>query len=283
MREDALLGAGLLLVAARAADQRVEAEFLDRFEQRDRLVHVARFARMRQAHGAARHRVLDAAHDQLGAEFLRALVAEGRHFGEVVAGVDHQQRVGDAAGAEGLLGALQQHQRILAAREQQGRALEGGGDFAQDEDGLFFQRVELRVGQARRRVHGVQQQVVFGTGVHVCIRCSENGSGNVRIGMTDAQRREVQAAFLAVSCSHHQRPERKSSPQRHGAGAGRAADARIDLVVSCCRAPGPGDVVRTGRFEVQCSSGVDLDQAIRVDADRVHLRAHGGARWPAAR
>jgi hypothetical protein len=76
-----------------------------------------------------------------------ARVAEVGHFGEVVAGVDHQQRVGDAARAKGLLGALQQHQRILAAREQQGGALEGGGHFAQDEDGFFFQRVQVLVAQ----------------------------------------------------------------------------------------------------------------------------------------
>ena len=43
--EDALLGARLLFVAARAADQRVEAVLLDRFEQRHGLVAVARFER----------------------------------------------------------------------------------------------------------------------------------------------------------------------------------------------------------------------------------------------
>ena len=41
-REDALLGTCLLFVAPRPADQGVEPEFLDRFEQRDRLGRVAR-------------------------------------------------------------------------------------------------------------------------------------------------------------------------------------------------------------------------------------------------
>ncbi len=91
---------------------------------------------------------LHAAHDQLGAQFLRAEVAEVGHLGEVVARVDHQERVGNAGlwlGAKGLFGALEHDQRILAAREQQGGALEGGGDFAQDEDGFFFQGVQVRV------------------------------------------------------------------------------------------------------------------------------------------
>jgi hypothetical protein len=48
-----------------------------------------------QAHRAARHGVFDAAHDQLGTQFLGACVAKIGHLMEVVAGVNHQQRVGD--------------------------------------------------------------------------------------------------------------------------------------------------------------------------------------------
>jgi hypothetical protein len=125
-----------------------KAEFFNRFEQRDRLVHVAALARVGQAHGAAGHRVFDAAHDQFGPQFLGAEVAEIGHFREVVAGVDHQQRVGNAARAKRLLGALEHDQRVLAAREQQGGALEGGGDLAQDEDGFLFQRIQVGVAQA---------------------------------------------------------------------------------------------------------------------------------------
>ena len=145
--EDALLGTRLFLVAARAADQRVKAQLLDRLQQRDGLMRVARLVGACQTHGAARHRVFDAAHDQLGAQFFGALVAEVRHLGKVVARVDHEQRKRDAANAEGFLGAAQHHQRILATRKQQGRALEGGGHFAQDEDGFFLQRVEVAVAE----------------------------------------------------------------------------------------------------------------------------------------
>ena len=146
VREYAFFRTCLFLVTACAADECVEAEFLDRFEQRHRLVRVARLARMRQAHGAARHRVFDAAHDEFGTQFLCAQITEVGHFGEVVAGVDHQQRVRNASRAESLLGALQQHQRILAAGEQEGGALERASDFAQDEDRFFFERVELGIG-----------------------------------------------------------------------------------------------------------------------------------------
>ena len=122
-------------------------------------------------------------------------VAEVGHFGEVVAGVDHQQRIGDAARAEGLLGALEQHQRILAAREQQRRALEGGRDFAQDEDRFFLQRVEVAVAQ-------LAQQLGFGAGVH-----AETSSLRIVVVFT------CRPHSLAASSSHHQRPARKSSPR----------------------------------------------------------------------
>ena len=120
-REHALLGARLLLVAARAADAGVEAELGDRVEQRHRLVRVAAFVRRRAARTRPlRDRVLDRAHDQPLAQLGRARVAKRDHFGEVVAGVDVQQREREAPGAERLLREAQQHERILAAREEQG-------------------------------------------------------------------------------------------------------------------------------------------------------------------
>jgi len=162
---------------------------------------------MRQAHRAARHGVFNAAHDQLGAQLLGALVAEGGDLGEVVAGVDHQQRVGNAARAKCFLGALEHHQRVLAAREQQCGALEGGRHLAQDEDGFFFQRVQ--VGVAQVVVAGVLQGGLdhggFGAGVHEGVRSMEDTREEVA-GCT------CRPHSLALSCSHHQRPARKSSP-----------------------------------------------------------------------
>jgi hypothetical protein len=85
-----------------------------------------------------------------------------------VASVDHQQRIRDAAAtggacfaSEGFFGALEHDQRIFAAGKQQGGALESGGNFTQDEDGFFFQRVQVAVAQ------GVQ--FGLGQGIHRCI------------------------------------------------------------------------------------------------------------------
>ena len=118
VRKNALLGARLFFVTARTANQRVEAEFINGFQQRHRLVHVARLVGVGQPHGAACHRILDVAHDQVGTQLLGPVVAEVGDLNEVVASVDHQQRVGDAAAAlrvgKSLFCALQQHQRILA-------------------------------------------------------------------------------------------------------------------------------------------------------------------------
>ena len=121
---------------------------------------------MRQTHRAALHGVFDAANDQFCTQFRSAKVAEIRHFMEVVAGVDHQQRVRNLAGfgiavvaQKRLFSAFQQHQRVFAARKQQGRALKGGGHFAQDEDGFLFQRVQM--GVAQMHVGEVQIRQVF--------------------------------------------------------------------------------------------------------------------------
>ena len=109
--------------------------------------------RMRQAHGAALHRVLEmAARSARSPSSATRRVAELGHLGKVVAGVDissgYGRRPRTAVGAA-LLKAfsahLQQHQRILAAREQQGRALEGGRHFAQDEDRFLLEPVEVAV------------------------------------------------------------------------------------------------------------------------------------------
>jgi len=170
-------------------------------------VHVAALARVRQTHGAPRHGVFNTAHDQLGAQFLRTQVAEVGDLGEVVAGVDHQQRVGYAARTEGLFGALEHDQGVLAAGEQQRGALERRSHLAQDEDGFFFQRVQVGVAQVVITcvLQGGLDHGGFGAGVHEGVRSMEDTRGDV----ADCTCRPHS---LALSCSHHQRPARKSSP-----------------------------------------------------------------------
>ena len=63
-----------------------------------------------------------------------------------------------ALAPKAFFGALEHDQGILAAREQQGGALEGGGDFAQDEDGFFFQGVEVRVVEVVAHIVGFLKQ-----------------------------------------------------------------------------------------------------------------------------
>ena len=88
-------------------------------------------------------RVLHAGHDQPLAQLGHAAVAELDDLGEVVAGVDVHEREREARRAERLLGQAQQHDRVLAAAEQQHRALELGGDLAHDVDGLGLERLQV--------------------------------------------------------------------------------------------------------------------------------------------
>ena len=143
--EDALLRAGLLLVAAGAAHGGIELVLLDRVEQGRRLQLVARGARAGLLDDAALvDRLLDARDDEALAELLDAAVAELDHLGEVVAGVDVHDRERELARMEGLLGEPQQHDRVLAAREEQHRPLALGGDLAHDVDRLGLELVEVR-------------------------------------------------------------------------------------------------------------------------------------------
>ena len=142
--EDPLLGPGALLVAARAAEGRVEAVLLDGVEQRHGLQPVARGARAGLLDRLAGvDRVLHVGDDQARAELLHAPVAELERLREVVAGVHVHEREREAARPEGLLGQAQQDDRVLAAREQQDRALELGGDLAHDEHGLRLEGAQV--------------------------------------------------------------------------------------------------------------------------------------------
>ena len=142
--EDPLLRPGPLLVAAGAAEGGVEAVLGDRVQQRHRLQAVARGPRTGLLdHAAAVDRVLDAGHDQPLAQFGHPAVAVLDHLGEVVAGVHVHQREREGARPEGLLGQAQQHDRVLAAAEQQHRALEFGGDLAHHLDRLGLERAQV--------------------------------------------------------------------------------------------------------------------------------------------
>ena len=73
----------------------------------------------------------------------RAPVAVFDDLGVVVAGIDVQQGKRKTAGTEGFFGQAQQADRILAAREEQGRVAALAGDFAQEVDGFRLEPVEV--------------------------------------------------------------------------------------------------------------------------------------------
>ena len=131
-REEALLGACLFLVAAGTAHHGVEVVLLDRVEQRRGLQAIARRTRCRVFDNAtAVDRLLHRRDDEVDVEPLDRGVAELEDLGKVVAGVDVHDGEGQLRGPERLLGDVQHHDAVLAAREQQDRPLEFGRDFAQ--------------------------------------------------------------------------------------------------------------------------------------------------------
>ena len=155
MAEDPLLGARLLLVAPAAPEQRVEAMLRDRVEQRHGLEPVAR--RIRSgflADASRRDRVLDRRDDESLADLCHAPVAELQDRREVVAGVHVQDRERESPRPKRLLGEAEQHQRVLAPREEERGPLEDGRRFAKDVDRLCLEdRQVVDRGPARNR-HG---------------------------------------------------------------------------------------------------------------------------------
>ena len=94
-------------------------------------------------HPAAVDRLLDRGHHQLGVELGHTAVPELEDLGEVVAGVDVHDREGQAGRPEGLLGQPEHHDRVLAPREQQHRALELGHHLTHDVDRLGLEGLEM--------------------------------------------------------------------------------------------------------------------------------------------
>src|SRR6478735_2984842 len=115
--DDALLGAGLLLVAAAAAEDAVETVVVDGVEQRQRLERVAG-AVGALTQSAVVDVVLHARDDEAQTETLDRLVAVGDHLGEVVAGVDVQHREGDRRRPERLRRQVQHDDGVLATTEE---------------------------------------------------------------------------------------------------------------------------------------------------------------------
>ena len=141
---DALFGAGFFFVAARTAEGCVEAIVREAVEERLRLQQTAAaFGVENDGVCACCERRFVAPHQQLRADGARHLIAKRNHLFELVAGVDVQQREGNFAGEEGLLGEPQHDGGVFADRIEHDRIFELGGDLAQDVDALGLQQLQV--------------------------------------------------------------------------------------------------------------------------------------------
>ena len=205
-REDSLLRARFFLVAAGAAYTAVEAEFFDRIEQRHGLMAVAAFVEPREQHAPARDRILDRAHYQPLAQLCRAPIAKRDHFRKIVPCVDVQQWEWKRPGAESLFREAQEHQRILAAGEEEGGVAALAGDFAQDMDRLGFEPAEMMdIGRRRPDVAVDNRRLEEGG-----VRHDGTLTGSTRTATSSGRR--CRPHSRCSGCSHHQRPPRMSSP-----------------------------------------------------------------------
>ena len=148
-------------------------------------------------------RIVEVGDHEALAELADEAVAELDHLGKVVPGVDVKERERQpgttlSGEAESLARQVKDDAGVLAAGEQQRRALECGGRFAQDEDRLFLERVELG------DVDLGQQPVDGSRCVHACVSTASVWSSGEPATCSP---------HSFTPCSHHQRPARASSPR----------------------------------------------------------------------
>lgn len=178
---------------------------------------VARFVCRFQNNRSTRHRIFNRTNDQALAEFGRTFVAKVDDFLVVVSGVDVHQRERKLARAESFFGNAQHADRVLAAGKEKHRIAALSGHLAHDVDAFGFKPVEVREG-------------LFGESRHKNLKYlkSHHQDTNstkfhqeilmlflVRLGVLGGlvvQAFNMQTAFLDSGDSHHQRPERTSSP-----------------------------------------------------------------------
>ena len=143
-RENAFLGAGFLLIPARAAKGGVEAMCVERGLQclsfHDlSIIGSAVIERI----DVARHTILVGVDDQLKTVPRRHRVAEFDHLAEFPGGIDMQHREGQLRGVESFQRQMQQHRAILADGIHHHRIAEAGHRLAENLDGFRFKRFQI--------------------------------------------------------------------------------------------------------------------------------------------
>ena len=89
--------------------------------------------------------------DESGTSCLDGAVAKLQNLLEVLAGVDVQHREGELLGREGLRGEVQKHGGVFASREEEDGPFAFCHDFAQDEEGVGLENVEMVGGVGGRQ------------------------------------------------------------------------------------------------------------------------------------
>ncbi len=144
---DPLLGSGLLLVAAGAAEQGVKPVVLDGVEQHSGLEPIAGGPGTGLLHRLSGvDGVLDRGHHQPEPVSFHHAVPELDDLGEVVPGVDVHDGERHPSRGEGPDGQMEHDDRVLASGEEKGRALELGRHLPDDEKILVIGHVAV-IGQ----------------------------------------------------------------------------------------------------------------------------------------
>jgi hypothetical protein len=138
-----LLGPALVLVAAGAAEGRVEAVQVERLAEAFRLPHVGMKAAMVERIDSAPLRLRVAVDEQLHARFPGDPVAKRVHVAKLPGRVDMEEREGRRRGEEGLAGEVEHHRAVLAHGIEHHRPLGLRDDFAQDVDALRLELLEM--------------------------------------------------------------------------------------------------------------------------------------------
>ena len=174
----------------------------DRVQQRHRLQAVARGARPGLlAHAARVDRLLHGADAAAQAALGDQPVAERDDLGEVVAGVDVQQRERHVARRERLLGEPHEHDRVLAAAEQQRGLLALGRDLADHVDGLGLERAQVR----RARAVAVDRAGHARAARTRSCRARPSGPRGRRRGWCRARSRSTRSPGRAAGCTGRSR------------------------------------------------------------------------------
>ena len=136
--EDALFRAALFLVAARAAEGRIEPVLVERLLEPLGLPHVGMQRAVIEGIDPALLGLGVLVDDQVHPGVPRCLLAQLVHVLELPGRIDMHQREGRGRRIEGLLGEVQHHGAVLADRIEHHRLVRLGGNLAHDVDALGF-------------------------------------------------------------------------------------------------------------------------------------------------